>query len=264
MHGPELHQGRARAAGIWLFAGTAEGPALSSVLLQRGWRVLVSLVTRAAARAYAPHPHLRLRVGALESDAQLIEALQQEQPHWVVDATHPFAREISARLERCCRAQGCRLLQLERRQPAEAAPGEQLQELERIEDLAGLDLSGEHLLLAIGARQLKQALASSRAAAHFARVLDQPGSLRSALACGLPEQRIACLRPDADGEGQLERALCRRWRITRVLCRQGGGRSEELWRAVCRELQIPLLLLQRPAETTGLPLEDLLAKLGQP
>lgn len=261
MHGPDLHQGR---GWIWLFAGTAEGPVLSTQLLKRGWRVRVSLVTPAAARAYAPQPGLQLQVGALASDAGLIEALQREQPTWIVDATHPFAAQISARLERCCHSQGCRLLQLERRQPAEAGPGEQLQQLKRLEDLAALDLAGEHLLLAIGARQLPVALAYSQARAHFARVLDQPGSLQSALACGLPEQRIACLRPDPSGTGRLERALCRRWQITRVLCRQGGGRSEALWRKVCRDLNLPLLLLQRPQAANGLPLNTLLEKLGQP
>ena len=265
MHGPDLHQGPAATGPIWLFAGTAEGPALSAALLQRGWRVQVSVVTPAAARAYAAHPQLQLQVAALEHDEQLITALQQKRPSWVVDATHPFARQISARLERCCSAVGCRLLQLERRLPAQAAPGEQLQRLERIEDLAQLDLAGERLLLAIGARQLQVALANSSAADHFARVLDQPGSLQSALASGLPEHQIACLRPDTGGEGRLELALCRRWQITRVLCRQGGGRSEALWRSVCRELSLPLLLLQRPpAAAGGLSMDALLTKLGQP
>jgi precorrin-6A/cobalt-precorrin-6A reductase len=265
MHGPDLHQGPQAAGGIWLFAGTAEGPPLSAALLRRGWPVQVSVVTPAAARAYPPHPQLRLRVETLENDEQLTTALQLERPHWVVDATHPFARQISARLERCCHAVGCRLQQLERRLPEQWAAGEQLQQLERLEDLAALDLAGERLLLAIGARQLPLALANSGAAAPFARVLDQPGSLQSALASGLPEQRIACLRPDAAGEGRLERALCRRWQITRVLCRQGGGRSEALWRSVCCELGLPLLLLKRPSAAAGsLSMDALLTKLGQP
>jgi precorrin-6A/cobalt-precorrin-6A reductase len=80
----------------------------------------------------------------------------------------------------------------------------------------------------------------------------------------LPDHHIACLRPDTSGEGQLEEALCRRWQIDRVLCRQGGGRSELLWRQVCRRLQLPLLLLRRPTDAPGLPMAALLEKLGQP
>ncbi|MFM8976251.1 MAG: hypothetical protein ACKOFN_11275, partial [Vulcanococcus sp.] len=64
----------------------------------------------------------------------------------------------------------------------------------------------------------------------------------------------------------LERALCRRWRISAVLCRAGGGRSEALWRQVCGQLGLRLLLLQRPDGPggDGLPLQPLLEKLGQP
>ena len=265
MHGPVLHQ-RARPAEpwVWLFAGTAEGPPLAQALLARGWQVRVSVVTAAATRAYLPHPSLQVQVGACSSDAGLEQQFRQLAPRWVVDATHPFALEISARLERVCRPLDQPLLRLDRREASETPPGEQLQLLETIEALSGLVLAGDHLLLAIGARQLPAAIAATPQCQHFARVLDQPGSLQAARAAGLPDHHIACLRPDASGAGQLEEALCRRWQINRVLCRQGGGRSELLWRQVCQRLQLPLLLLRRPTDASGLPMEALLEKLGQP
>jgi precorrin-6A/cobalt-precorrin-6A reductase len=265
MHGPVLHQGALPAEHwVWLFAGTAEGPPLAQALLARGWQMRVSVVTAAATRAYRPHPSLELQVGACSSDAALEQQLRQLTPRWVVDATHPFALEISARLERICGQMDLPLLRVDRREPVDARPGEQLQLLENLEALRGLALAGEHLLLAIGARQLREAKAASPQCQHFARVLEQPGSLQAARAAGLPDHHIACLRPDASGEGRLEEALCRRWQIDRVLCRQGGGRSELLWRQVCQRLQLPLLLLRRPTDATGLPLAALLEKLGQP
>ena len=265
MHGPVLHQ-RARPAEpwVWLFAGTAEGPPLAQALLARGWQVRVSVVTAAATRAYLPHPSLQVQVGACSSDAGLEQQFRQLAPRWVVDATHPFALEISARLERVCRPLDQPLLQLDRREANETRHGEQLQLLETMETLSGLVLAGDHLLLAIGARQLPAAIAATPQCQHFARVLDQPGSLQAARAAGLADHHIACLRPDASGAGQLEEALCRRWQINRVLCRQGGGRSELLWRQVCQRLQLPLLLLRRPTDASGLPMEALLEKLGQP
>jgi precorrin-6A/cobalt-precorrin-6A reductase len=265
MHGPVLHQ-RARPAEhwVWLFSGTADGPPLAQALLARGWQVLVSVVTVAATRAYRPHPSLHFQVGTCSSDAELEQQLRQLTPRWVVDATHPFALEISARLERLCRQLDQPLLRLDRREASETRPGERLELLEQIEALSGLELVGEHVLLAIGARQLPAAIAATPHCRHFARVLDQPGSLQAARAAGLPDHHIACLRPDTSGEGQLEEALCRRWQIDRVLCRQGGGRSEQIWRQVCRRLQLPLLLLRRPTDATGLRMAALLEKLGQP
>ena len=264
MHGPVLHQGQPAKAWIWLFAGTAEGPVLAEALLQRGWTVRVSVVTPGAARAYQQRCGLEVRVGACSSDPTLEQELRQQAPRWVVDATHPFALVISARLQRLCSALDQPLLQLERCLPAESSPGEQLTLLDGVGELQQWPMAGEHLLLAIGARELSAAIAATPECRHYARVLDQPSSLQAALAAGLPQERIACLRPDPRGVGELEQALCRRWRITRVLCRQGGGRSEALWRQVCRQLGLPLLLLRRPGGSPGLPMAALLEKLGQP
>ena len=249
---------------IWLFAGTAEGPPLVEALLARGWRVRLSLVTDAAARAYPARQGLEIRVGACSSDAALEQELRQQQPRWVVDATHPFALVISARLQRLCHQLDQPLVQIDRRLPADPLPGEQLELIDAVEDLAQRPLAGERLLLAIGARQLQAAIEASPGCSHFARVLDQPASLQAVRRAGLPDGHIACLRPDPLADGPLEQALCRRWQISLVLCRQGGGRSEALWRRVCRQLGLPLLLLRRPAAAPGLPMPALLEKLGHP
>ena len=265
MQGPPLHQGAAPpTAWVWLVSGIAEGPLLARALLQRGWGVRVSVVGQAATRAYAPHPHLELLVGDLADDTAVEQQLTAAPPRWLVDATHPFAAAITARLERVCRRRGQPLLRLDRQ--LEAASTGQVLPLRQLEALADLDLSGERLLLAIGSRHLPVALAHSNAAAHFARVLDQPGSLQLALAAGLTDAQLACLRPDPLGKGTLEQALCRRWQITSVLCRRSGGRSERIWRQVCDALGLRLLLLESPAGagTPGLPVEALLEKLGYP
>ena len=264
MHGPVLHQGQPAKAWIWLFAGTAEGPVMAEALLQRGWNVRVSVVTPGAARAYRQRRGLEVRVGACSSDQTLEQDLRHLAPRWVVDATHPFAVVISERLQRLCSALNQPLVQIERRLPAEADPGEQLDLLDGVCELGQRPLAGEHLLLAIGARELSAAIAATPKCMHYARVLDQPSSLQAALAAGLPQEHIACLRPDPTGNGELEQALCRRWGITLVLCRQGGGRSEALWRQVCRQLGLPLLLLRRPSGSPGLPMAALLEKLDQP
>ena len=73
MHVPSFHQSagpaRAQAPRLWLIAGTGEGPRLAAALLQAGWQVRVCVVSRAAARAYAPQPGLELLVGAIGSSS---------------------------------------------------------------------------------------------------------------------------------------------------------------------------------------------------
>lgn len=259
MHGPDFHQRPL----IWLVSGTGEGPPLAAALLQRGWRVQVSVVNAAATRAYASHGALEISSGALRTDADVANWLEQAQPHWVVDASHPFALEISQRLLRVCQQRQQPLLRLQR--PLSQGSGV-VEHLPNLSDLAQRNLAGERLLLAIGSRSLAQALAVSSAATHFARILDQPHSLQLARAAGFDDQRLACVRPNALGDGRLERALCRHWCITSVLCRQSGGTTERLWRDVCAALELRLLLLERPAEPgdQGLPMPQLLEMLTLP
>jgi precorrin-6A/cobalt-precorrin-6A reductase len=258
---------------LWLIAGTGEGPALAKVLLARGWRLKVSVVTGAATRAYPPHPDLELAVGPLGGGAaeaadfavsrQLLQARDQGDPfQWMVDATHPFARQISATLATVCRRQGQPLLRLWR----PGLPTGRGQVLNHLDDLSEHGRPGEHLLLAIGARRLAEAIRLTPWSRHHARVLPSPQALRQALAAGLATDRLACLRP-GPGSLPIELALCRRWRIDSVLCRQSGGDGEARWHHVCDRLGLRLLLLRRPSEpgdVTALALAELLARIGSP
>ena len=113
---PALTGGRPQRLRLWLISGTGEGPPLAGALLARGWRLKVSVVTAAAARAYPRHPDLELAVGPLGAGcgespasavaAELRRARDLADPYlWLVDATHPFARQISAALAQACRRQ---------------------------------------------------------------------------------------------------------------------------------------------------------------
>lgn len=256
----------ARGGRIWLFAGTGEGPALARVLLQRGWRLRISVVSPPAARAYGNVFGQELRVGALAGQGALEQELLARRRlgegfAWVVDASHPFARRISASLASVCADLDQPLLRLQR----PLLPLGRAEGLGELSELGSHGLAGERLLLAIGARQLAAAVRLTPGALHHGRVLPLPLALQQATAAGLAPERIACLRPG--GAGAIERALCRHWRLTCVLARRSGGMNEALWHAIAAEQGMRLLLLDRPPEPQGvraLPLEPLLEQIGWP
>ena len=251
---------------IWLLSGTGEGPPLAKVLLERGWRVRVWVVSGAATRSYPAAPALELAVGPIGGSQAVAEAIAQaeargERPAWVVDATHPFARRISADLAAVCRLRGQPLLRLVR--PLLPCGGATL--LKDLPALSTIPLAGRSLLLAIGARHLASAVAHSPGSLHHARILPSCSALAQAMAAGLAADRVACLQPSPGG--LIERALCRRWGIEAVLCRRSGGVTEQLWHTLSAECGLPLLLLDRPPEPAGLEchgLESLLDRLGTP
>jgi len=266
MHAPPTGDGNR----LWLIAGTGEGPQLTAALLQRHWRVRVSVVSRAAALAYGGLSGLELTVGAIEGEppdrrpeagvaAELTRARRSGDPfRWVIDATHPFATRISAALATECRRVHQPLLRLRR----PVLPSGCARILPALSALGEHGRPGERLLLAIGARQLGEAVRQGPAAVHHARVLPRPESLRQAMAAGLAPERVACLQPGSDGA--IEAALCRQWGIDTVLCRRSGSRTELHWERICEALGLRLLLLERPGEPQGvpcLPFEAILEKL---
>ena len=274
MHDPA---GRQRLR-LWLIAGTGEGPRLASQLLERGWRLEVSVVSEAASLAYPAHRRQRLLVGALAgSEAirqRLAAAALEGQPYAaVVDASHPFASQISHQLaaalqqqiaDRPTGPQPAQPLLLRLVRPLLSSPDDRL--LVNLKALARHRLTGRRLLMAIGARQLAEAVALSPGALHHARLLPNPEALQRAMAAGIAPQRLAPLRPGGSGEAALLAALLSRWRIDAILCRQSGGITETLWRQLAASQNCELLLLQRPADPagmTGLAEAELLAQLEQ-
>jgi precorrin-6A/cobalt-precorrin-6A reductase len=268
MHDPEMHQVLPR---LWLFAGTGEGPPLAEALLAMGWRVRLSLVSEPAQRAYAAHPRLEVVIGPVGGVASIAAALGQARDHGdafslVVDATHPFAQTISADLASACSQRNLELLRLQRPAPEAKAPRERIHRLAGLEELAGLPLNGAHLLLAIGHRHLAQAVAHTPGAIHHARLLPNAASLKVAMAAGLAAERVACLRPTPLGLpwcDSVEAGLLRRWQIEAILARASGGATEACWRSLASQLELQLILIQRPnepADGMGLGQQALLAQ----
>ena len=247
MHDPVIDQPR-----VWLLAGTGDGPRLTRALLERHWRVRVSVVSSAAAQVYAGLAVESMAIGALGGAQGIAAELKRQAPlRWVVDATHPFATKISQDLAEVCFAIQQPLLRFER--PFEAGGAE----THLIEDgaaLSRLSLRGQRVLLAIGGRHLAAVAASARVAGGelFARAMPTRLGMRSALAAGLSPDHLAVVRPlQGEPPGQVERALCRRWGITTVVCRQSGGITERLWHRIAEEQGLVLMLLRRPPPPAG-------------
>lgn len=268
MHEPANHQNPQ----LWLIAGTGDGLRLALALVARGWRVRVSVVSAEAAEAYPELPGLVLQVGPIGGEAGIRSVLAQAADAGnpfaaVVDASHPFARQITAALANVWASPGAEslppLLRLHRQALSEPAVP-RLTPLASLEELAQSALQKRHLLLAIGARQLGQAVRLSPGARHHARLLTSAAALQQGRAAGIAAERLACLRPGDPLEQPVLRALLRRWQIHVILCRQSGGVTERLWRSLAAELDLELLLLLRPPEPAGLrqlELEPLLREL---
>jgi precorrin-6A/cobalt-precorrin-6A reductase len=202
-------------------------------------------VTTAAARALYPAAEtLRVWVGRL-TPVTLPGFLQQEAIAAILDASHPFAVEISRLAIAAAQAQALPYLRFERSElPLAAAPEVRFETLESLLDSHYLE--GQRVLLTLGYRWLPAFQAWHKRATLYARILPSVPALEEALAAGFPPDRLIALRPPISED--LERALWQQWQITCVVTKASGAAGgEAIKRQVAASLGIPLVVLQRPS-----------------
>ena len=132
---------------ILIFGGTTEGRLLAQALSRRGVPAAVSVATVLGAEELSGLPGITPLVGrrTAEEMAALLSGYDK-----CVDATHPYAREVSANIRSACRSAGVPLRRLLRRS-SELPPGSIL--AGSPEEAAQLLQSREgNVLLAIGAK----------------------------------------------------------------------------------------------------------------
>ncbi len=142
-----MHMGRNCHRHLWLLSGTGDGAPLAEKLLQRGWKVSVSVVSYQASLKYAHLSLESLWIGALDGceEIELIinnSRLIHDGFDYVIDATHPFAEIISSNLKTVCNILEQPLLRYERF--VETSPKVHL--IKSTQELLNFDLCGQKIL----------------------------------------------------------------------------------------------------------------------
>ncbi len=235
---------------LWLLTGTGEGHVFAKSLLKEGWKITVSVVS---ARASIPYEKLNLEkiiIGALITEEDIRSVILNARDHQnefqcVIDLTHPFAMKITRSISKICKELGQPFIRYER--AIENISNAFL--IEKFSDLRNYDLKNKSILLALGVRHLQEALiyASNSGANVYARVLANPDSIRKTLSSSIQKTNFAVLNPSVCSDGEIEKALVRKWNIAGVVCRQSGGKNEILWHRICLRMGINLWLLERPS-----------------
>ena len=236
---------------LWLLTGTGEGYVFAKSLLREGWKITVSVVS---GRASIPYEKLNLEkvlIGALITEEEirgviLNARINKNEFHCVVDLTHPFAINITRSISKVCKELGQPFIRYER--AIENISNAFL--IKKLSELRNYDLQNKSILLALGVRHLKEALffAGNSGANVYARVLANPESIRKILASSIKKSNFAILNPSVSSDGEIEKALIKKWNIAGIVCRQSGGRNEILWQRICLSMGINLWMLARPTK----------------
>lgn len=223
---------------VLVLGGTLDASRLAQALAQAGVDGIFSYAGRTSAPIAQPLP---TRVGGFGGVAGFQAFLQAECITHVVDATHPFAAQMSSNAVQACAGAGVPLLALER--PAwQAQSGDVWQ---HVPDIAAavqaLPAEPARVFLAIGRQHVAPFLACAQ---HWYllrlvdpvvdSVLDLPAA-RGHVVLDRGPFTLAC-----------DRALLQVHGITHVVSKNSGGAGAQAKLMAARERGLPVILIDRP------------------
>jgi precorrin-6A/cobalt-precorrin-6A reductase len=220
---------------ILILGGTAEAAALARELTARGYPVVTSLAGRTSDPARLSG---ETRIGGFGGVDGLAAFLEDHRIVALVDATHPFAAQISANAVTAAKRTGTPRIRLER--PAWAPLPDDTWITVGSEQAAADALpAGARVLLALGSQHI--APFAARGDVHFVvRMIDKPEGLSL-----LRDHELILAKP---GNVEAETALLRDRRITHLVCRNSGGDASYAKIAAARALGLTVVMIRRPAE----------------
>ncbi len=181
---------------------------------------------------------LPTRVGGFGGVDGLAAYLRDERVTHVIDATHPFAAQMSRNAVEACAGTGVQLCALER--PAwMAGPGD---DWYHVPDITGavtaLPDDPARVFLAIG-KQTLAPFAAKPQHHYLLRLVDPPDG-----ALPLPDAHAVIARGPFSEAG--DRALMRDHRISHVVAKNAGGAGAAAKLQAARALGLPVILIDRP------------------
>ncbi|MCI8861730.1 MAG: precorrin-6A reductase [Lachnospiraceae bacterium] len=242
---------------IIIFAGTTEGRLLGEWLSGEGLEVLSCVATEYGSLLVKEGEHLHVRQGRLtrEEMAQLFKA---ETRPLVLDATHPYATEVSRNIQTACQETGCEYLRLIRAACAKEAQAEKDCVTVGSVEEAALYLAGTagRILVTTGSKELHHftGIPDYRDRV-YARVLASPEVVEHCQGLGFRGQHLICMQGPFSRE--MNTAMLRQFEVSWLVTKESGkegGFGEKL--AAAREAGAKVVLVGRPPEQDGISVEE--------
>ena len=224
-----------------IFSGTTEGRALSRAVAALGADVTVCVATDLGAEEQGHAPGITVRAGRLDA-GEMTSLLQGAA--LCVDATHPYATEVTRNIRAAATAAGVVYHRLLR--PASALPAGSVVLETAAQAAAYLAAKPGNVLLATGAKELP-AFAALDPARLYPRVLPTLAGITACEAAGIPHRNIIAMQGPFTLE--LNVALLRQFAIAAMVTKDGGaaGGFAEKAEAAAR-CGVQLIVLRRPEE----------------
>ncbi|MFT5511334.1 MAG: precorrin-6A/cobalt-precorrin-6A reductase [Hyphomicrobiaceae bacterium] len=221
---------------LLILGGTTEASQLARAVADQGIAATLSY----AGRVERPRPQpVDQRVGGFGGIAGLIAYIKAEQISHVIDATHPFAEQMSRNAVAACDATGIPLIALTR-PPWQATKADQWRNVADMSAaVASLSGTPQRVMLAVGRLHLER-FADQPQHHYILRLVDPPATPPP-----MPHHSVIISRGPFDVASDTE--LMRAHDVELIVSKNAGGTGAIAKLHAARALRIPVIMIARPA-----------------
>lgn len=236
-----------------VFAGTTEGYALCEFLAENRVSVYACAATEYGGSLLQENEFLHVSAGRLKTE-DMEELFRKENPEIVLDATHPYAAEVTKNIRTACESAGIlyqRILRPEGEKNSEAIYVESTEE-------AAAFLSGTegNIFLTTGSKELAKFTGIPDYKERlFARVLSIPSVIRSCAELGIEGKHLIGMQGPFSAE--INEAMLRQFQCSYLVTKDtglAGGFPEKM--EACQRCGVTPVIIGRPLKEEGLSLQD--------
>lgn len=238
---------------IIVFAGTTEGCDISNFLAEHQIHVLACVATDYGSKSLKENEYLEIHAGRL-TELEMEALLNEKKPEMVLDATHPYAAEVTENIRTACQNTG-----LEYRRVLREAGAYQDQAVYVPDTQAAIEfLEGTegNILLTTGSKELGKYTALSDAGERiYARVLSLPSVMETCKGYGFEGKHLIGMQGPFSME--LNAAMLRQFDCKYLVTKdtgKAGGFQEKIDAALsCGTVPV---IIGRPLKEEGLSVAE--------
>ena len=246
---------------VLLFAGTTEGRRIARGCRNSAVELHVSVATEYGETLIEPAENIHVVHGRKNAD-EIAAMLRETGAELVIDATHPYAAEVTRTLQEICREQGTEYLRVLRDQER-VFP--EICEFVDDTDAAVAYLNGVqgNVLLTVGSKELARYTEVTDAQSRlYARILSLPEAVKLAFSLGFEGSHLICMQGPFSEE--LNAAMMRSLNIRYLVTKDTGsaGGFPEKIRAA-KTCGVTPVVICRPMNEAGIGVEECLTLLSR-
>lgn len=238
---------------VIVFAGTTEGYEVSRFLAEHRIPVYVSVATEYGKKSLEESEFLRVQAARLDIDA-MVQLFRDVKPELILDATHPYAAEVTKNILAAAETAECRYQRVLR---AEGAHGQEAVYVESTDAAAEyLKETEGNVLLTTGSKELaKFVCVPNYQKRLFARVLSLPSVMVTCAELGFEGRNLIGMQGPFSKEinaAMLKQYDCR-YMVTKDTGKTGGFQEKMDAAAECGVIPI---VIGRPLKEEGLSVKE--------